>query len=117
MLRRVIIAVGSVVGVLALVGQPAGADYPPVPIPKVVPKVVPKAPTPTVAPKKVVRKPVVVVVRGAPVPKAQRLVRTGTSSTLPLTALATASVGLGVTLVCLARLRLPGHARRRHRSR
>lgn len=118
MLRRVIIAVGSVVGVLALVGQPAGADYPPVPIPKAVPKVVPKAPRPTVTPKKVVRKPVVVVVvRGAPVPKAQRLVRTGTSSTLPLTALATASVGLGVTLVCLARLRLPGNARRRHHRR
>ena len=111
MLRRVVIALVSVAVAWVLLGPSAGADYPPVP-PAVTKTVAPAAP------QQVVSKPrVVVVVRGAPVTPTRALVRTGTASTIPLTALATASVGLGVTLVCLARLRLPHRGPRRHRRR
>ena len=112
MLRRVIIALASVAGGWVLLGQPAGADYPPVP-----PAVTTTIVAPAALPEVVSQPRVVVVVRGAPVAPPRALVRTGTSSTSPLAALATASVGLGVTLVCLTRLRGPGHRRHRHHQR
>jgi hypothetical protein len=97
MLRRLIVAFAS--GSLAwLVLSPAaGAQtYPPAPLP---PSAVPGAPlvSPVV--------PEVVVVRGAPVAPGGALVRTGTSATAPLVALATGSVGFGVALAVVARRR------------
>ncbi len=99
MVRRMTMAVVVVAAAAWFVmGEPAVAQYPPVP----------EQPNPTVQVSP--RPPVVVVVRGAPSPPG-RLVQTGTSSAIPLTVLATASVGLGVTLVCL------GRSRRRSRRR
>ncbi len=142
MLRRVIIVMASMAGAWAVFGQSAGADYPPVPptvtttiaptttvaptttttkppklvSPTTVAATVPKKVAPTIV--KVVPRPeVVVVVREVPVRPRRALVFTGTDSAIPLTALATASVGLGVTLVCLTRLRWPGRRRRRHHRR
>jgi hypothetical protein len=123
MLRRVIMAVAFVAAGWALAGQPAVADYPPVP-PEAPTTIVtpttaaPKRVPPTTVPKKIVtpKAPrVVVVVRGAPVPPRRALVFTGTDTAIPLTALATASVGLGITLVCLSRLGWP--PRRHHHRR
>lgn len=133
MLRRVMSAAAAVAGAWALFGQAAGADYPPVP-PKVTTTTVapttttkpPKVVTPTTVPravpttvlKKVVPKPeVVVVVREVPVRPRRALVFTGTNSAVPLTALATASVGLGIILVCLSRLGWGGKRRRHHHRR
>lgn len=92
-MRRVIAALVLSVLVWALLGLPASAGiYPPVPD------------EPSIqAPKARVAR--VVVVRGAPVRAGQALVRTGTSSTLPLIAVAVGSVVLGVTLVGVTRRR------------
>ena len=119
-----IMAVGSLAAAWALLGPPAAADYPPVPpegtttvkptttVPKVTTTVAAKKVTPTTVVKIVPKVPrVVVVVRGAPQPR-RALVLTGTDTAIPLTALATASVGLGVILVCVSRL---GYTKRRHR--
>ena len=94
MKRRAIAALVLSLLVWAFLGLPASAGiYPPVPDEQ-----------PSIqAPKARVAR--VVVVRGAPVRADQALVRTGTSSTLPLIAVAVGSVVLGVTLVGVTRRR------------
>lgn len=117
MFRRVIMAVSSLAAGWALLGQVAGAEvYPPVPPGVTTTTAAPKQVAPTTVAKKIVtpKAPaVVVVVRGAPVQPRRALVFTGTDTALPLAALATASVGFGVTLVCLSRLGRSRHRRRR----
>lgn len=123
MFRRVIMAVSSLAAGWALLGQVAGAEvYPPVPPGVTTTTIVttttaaPKQVAPTTVAKKIVtpKAPaVVVVVRGAPVQPRRALAITGTDTALPLAALATASVGFGVTLVCLSRLGRSRHRRRR----
>ncbi len=94
MVRRVVVGMACVLVGGLLLCAPAGAIYPPVPPVKPAKPVV-------VTPKV---QPTVIVVR-VPVQRRRALVRTGSSSAVPLAALAAGSVGFGTVLVFLGRRR------------